>query len=351
MADGELDFRCDGDRWLLLVHQLPGKFNDRVETWRRLRALGVVTLNNSVYALPANAQTRGSFDWLIKDIAQTGGEAMIWEAEVVKGLSDREIRSLFNAARDLDYDGLAKEARALADTLGPPIAESIRAVAEDQLAYLKARAQKIVSIDFLGANGRETVDGLLGMLDHLLLREETSISRKQQRSSDPAELRSLKGRVWATRQDVHVDRIASAWLIRRFIDPDARFKFVPGTSPANESEELRFDMFAADYTHAGDRCTFEVLLSRTGLVDPALLDIGEIVHDIDLRDGKFGRKEAIGVAHSIAGRSMINKTDAERLDLGFGILDELHERLTRKTQPRFPPDVQTAEQIGSVIRV
>ncbi len=103
--------------------------------------------------------------------------------------------------------------------------------------------------------------------------------------------RPLQGSVWVTRQGVHVDRIASAWLIRRFIDPEARFKFVPAKGYVPEPGELRFDMFEAEFTHEGDRCTFEVLLARAGLADPALAAIGEIVHDIDLKDAKFGREE------------------------------------------------------------
>ena len=104
-----------------------------------------------------------------------------------------------------------------------------------------------------------------------------------------------------TRQGVQVDRIASAWLIRRFIDPGARFKFVPGTGYRPQPGELRFDMFEGEFTHRGDRCTFEVLLAHAGLDDPALGAIGEIIHDIDLKDGKYGREEAAGMRSLIAG--------------------------------------------------
>ena len=133
-----------------------------------------------------------------------------------------------------------------------------------------------------------------------------------------------------TRQDVYVDRIASAWLIRRFIDPDARFKFVSGKGYVPEPGELRFDMFEAEFTHEGDRCSFEVLLSRTGLADPALVAIGEIVHDIDLKDSKFGREETSGIAHLLAGLSITHKGDEQRIERGAALFDDLYRSFRKK---------------------
>jgi hypothetical protein len=224
---------------------------------------------------------------------------------VIDGLSDEEVRTLFNAARDNDYEALAKEARLLAETPATEMDSAQRAEARAKLVKLKARAQEIVAIDFYGANGRETEDGLLAMLD-AALREDVMVEPPQ---TEKTGTETLKGRLWVTRQGVHVDRIASAWLICRFIDPDARFKFVRGKDYAPLAGELRFDMFEAEFTHEGDRCTFEVLLTRTGLGDPALRAISETVHDIDLKDGKFGREETTGIAHLIAGLTMTNKSD------------------------------------------
>jgi hypothetical protein len=134
----------------------------------------------------------------------------------------------------------------------------------------------------------------------------------------------LKGRVWVTRQGVQIDRIASAWLIRRFVDDGARFKFVPGTGYAALPGELRFDMFEGEYTHRGDRCTFEVLLMEAGLDDPALAAIGEIIHDIDLKDGKYGREEAAGIRNLIAGIASAHNDDDQRLERGGAVLDDLY---------------------------
>jgi hypothetical protein len=136
---------------------------------------------------------------------------------------------------------------------------------------------------------------------------------------------ALKGRVWVTRQGVQIDRIASAWLIRRFIDPAARFKFVPGRAYSPRAGEVRFDMFEGEYTHEGDRCTFEVLLARAGLDDPALGAIGEIIHDIDLKDGKYGREETAGIRNVMAGIASSQRDDEQRLARGAAMLDDLYE--------------------------
>jgi hypothetical protein len=124
---------------------------------------------------------------------------------------------------------------------------------------------------------------------------------------------------------VQIDRIASAWLIRRFVDPSARFKFVPGRSYAPRSGEVRFDMFEGEYTHEGDRCTFEVLLQHAGLDDPALAAIGEIIHDIDLKDGKYGREETAGIRTVMSGIAAAHREDEQRLARGAAVLDDLYE--------------------------
>jgi len=319
------------DRWLLLIHQLPAKpAYFRVKIWRRLQGLGAVAVKNAVYALPANEQTQEDFEWLLKEIVEGGGEAMVCEARLIDGLSDEEVRTLFNAARDNDYEALAKEARLLAETPASDMTSAQRAEARAKLVKLKARAQEIVAIDFYGANGRETVDGLLAMLDASL--REDVMAEPPQSEKTSFEIETLKGRIWVTRQGVHVDRIASAWLIRRFIDPDARFKFVHSKDYAPRPGELRFDMFEAEFTHEGDRCTFEVLLTRIGLGDMALRAISEIVHDIDLKDGKFGREETSGIAHLITGLTMTNKTDEQRLSQGGAVFDNLYEYFRKKRE-------------------
>jgi hypothetical protein len=316
--------------WLLLVHQLPPKpAYLRVKVWRRLQALGAVTVKNSVYVLPAGEHTQEDFEWTLKEVVEGGGEGMICEARLVDGLSDQDIRELFNQARDTDYDAIARSARELEATLTGDSTTASRAEAKARLAKLKAEAARVGEIDFFGANGRETVDGLIGALV-AQLREDEPMDTSQGETPQTSGTKALKGRVWVTRQGLHVDRIASAWLIRRFIDPQARFKFVPAKGYVPQADEVRFDMFEAEFTHEGDRCTFEVLLARFGLADPALTTIGEIVHDIDLKDGKFGRDETSGIARLIEGIAMLSKDDGQRLERGVTVFDDLYESFRRK---------------------
>ncbi len=135
---------------------------------------------------------------------------------------------------------------------------------------------------------------------------------------------AYRGRTWVTRTGIKVDRMASAWLIRRFIDPQARFKFVPAKGYEPGRRELRFDMFEAEFTHEGELCTFEVLVERFGLADPALREIAEIVHDIDLKDAKYGREEAAGIGRLVAGIAARHAADEERLERGAAVFEDLY---------------------------
>lgn len=235
---------------------------------------------------------------------------------------------MFNTARDAEYEALAKEARDFGGKLAAGVDGPTRADAQTRLVRLKTEAARVVAIDFFGANGRETLDGLLTTLG-TLLREDGPMRMTQDAMSGAGS--ALSGRMWVTRAGVHVDRIASAWLIRRFIDPEARFKFVPPKGYVPEPGELRFDMFEAEFTHEGDNCTFEVLLARAGLSDPALAAIAEIVHDIDLKDSKFSREEASGIARLVGGIAATTEDDTRRIERGSAMLDDLYQyfRTTR----------------------
>jgi hypothetical protein len=318
-------------RWLLLIHQLPAKpAYARVKTWRRLQTLGAVTVKNAVYALPANAETREDFAWLSKEIVESGGEAVVCEAVLVDGLSDHELQALFEAARDEDYARIASETRELAARLGDDVPDASLAEIAGQAARLRKQLDAVVAIDFFGAEGRATAEGLLSGLENSLQQEDQTVTDPQ---PNPVTIEALKDRIWVTRQGVQVDRIASAWLIRRFIDAAARFKFVPGAGYAPQPGEVRFDMFEGEFTHRGDRCTFEVLVgevlraqARAG--DPALAAIGEIIHDIDLKDGKYGREETAGIRNLIAGIAAPHNDDEQRLARGAAVLDDLYRYFT-----------------------
>jgi hypothetical protein len=312
--------------WLLLIHQLPAKpAYARVKVWRRLQALGAVTVKGAVYALPANAETQEDFAWLAKEIVEAGGEAMICEASLVEGLSDHEMQGLFDQARDEDYAKIAAEAREIAARENAEASDRELAEMASQVARLRKQLDAVVAIDFFGANGRLAAQGLVSGLEAALQKEDAVPATEPAPAAGP-----LNNRTWVTRRGVQIDRIASAWLIRRFIDKAASFKFVSSSGYQPEPGELRFDMFEGEFTHRGDRCTFEVLLGHAALSDPALGAIGEIVHDIDLKDDKYGRAETAGVKSLIAGIATPGAGDEQRLARGAVLLDGLYDSFALK---------------------
>jgi hypothetical protein len=320
----------NASRWLLLLHQLPSKpAYVRVKLWRRLQALGAVALKNAVHALPATGQAREDFEWLRKEIVQAGGEAVICEARLVDGLTDGETRGLFNAARDGEYEEIAKEARQLLSTIKKAKKSESRNEFKAQYTRLKARHSQNVDVDFFDAMGRLSVEDSMTSLQQAL--SETPPSPKPAAKSGRE---NLKDHIWVTRQGVHIDRIACAWMIKRFIDEKAAFKFVQAKTYVPSHGELRFDMFDAEFTHEGDRCSFEVLLAHSRLDDPALRGIAEIVHDIDVKDGKFGREEAAGVKTLIDGICAGTDDDEERLTRGAVLFDDLYRMFRKKRNSR-----------------
>jgi len=319
---------AQSERWLLLIHQLPAKpAYLRVKVWRRLQAIGAVAVKNAVHALPASEQSQEDFEWLRKEISESGGEAIICEARLVDGLSDADVRALFNAQRDSEFAEIADEARALSAKLSGNASSDSRAELKAQLGRLKKRHAQTIAVDFFDADSRISTDGLIGALEKTLSEDVEQLMKEPASKSENV---NLKGRVWVTRIGVHVDRIACAWLVRRFIDDRAAFKFVPPRDYVPEPNELRFDMFNAEFTHEGDRCSLEVLLTRSGLTDQALIEIAEIVHDIDLKDEKFGRDEAAGIKALINGICADTRDDDERLKRGAAIFDDLYAVFRRK---------------------
>ncbi len=314
--------------WLLLIHQIPPKPNYfRVKIWRRLQKLGAVGIKNSVYALPSSDQAQEDLNWVLREIVEGGGDASLVEARLIEGLNDEQVKEMFRAARDADCLAVAEEAREVARALPRKgeVPEEKRGDIEAALARLQKRIADIAAIDFFHARSRETVDGLLKDIEQKL-----SV-RSPQKETAPAEpVEKPRGETWVTRTGIHVDRMASAWLIRRFIDPQAKFKFVSAREYRHQRGELRFDMFDGEFTHQGELCSFEVLLARFEITDAALRAIAEIVHDIDLKDERYGRADNAGFEHLINGIAMAHPEDAVRLQRASAVLDDLYEYFKRK---------------------
>ena len=318
-------------RWLLLTHQLPPRpAYQRVKIWRRLQSIGAVGVKKSVYALPFSDDALEDFLWTAKEIEAAGGEALVCEARLLQGMNDDQLRALFDVAREADYVELAKEARERLKPLGKraPMASDI-AAAETAARRLRRRFAAIVEIDYFGANAREATDALIRDLESRIL----ALAMPQTVSPQPKAAekhRDMKGKTWVTRRGVKIDRVACAWLIRRFIDPKAMFRFVDPSDYRPGRDELRFDMASAEFTHRGDRCSFEVLLEEVSLKDPALVAIGEIVHDLDLKDEKFGRPEADGVRHVVAGLVLATDDDDSRIRQASDLFDNLYRSFQQR---------------------
>jgi len=309
--------------WYLLIHQLPPEpLYLRAKIRQRLARVGAVALKNAVYALPRREECLEDLQWIAEEAVAGGGEAYVCEAEFPEGRTDAALVEQFRAERDADYDSLAEL-----------IHESGRHAREEDFPARVARARKrfeeIARIDFFRAPAKQKVERLLRKLE----------KARPRRTPIPSESRrgALVGRTWVTRRGIHIDRIASAWLIRRFLDPKARFRFIDPKEPRRKGE-LRFDMVGGDFTHEGDRCTFETLLTRTAIRDRTLTEIAEIIHDIDLKDEKFGRDEAAGIEPVVTGMILANPEDEARLERGLVLFDELYQSF-RERHPTLPKEV------------
>jgi len=318
-------------RWLLLIHQLPPKpAYLRVRIGRRLQGLGAAALKNTVYALPRSDAAQEDLAWVLREIVEAGGEAVLVAATLLEGLGDEDVEGLFQAARSSDYARISERARKLAATLhGKRGASRLPPRAAAELRRLEAQLAGAIALDFFEAPGREAAEGRIEAIA-ARLRAATAPGSEPGTAPRPRpDPRQITGGTWVTRRGVHIDRIACAWLIRRFLDPRARFAFVAPRGYRPRPGEIRFDIYDAEFTHDGDRCTFEVLLDEAGIKDPALRAIAEVVHDIDLKDAKFGRPEAAGVARLIEGIAAVHRDDERRIERGAELFEDLHRAFRR----------------------
>lgn len=308
-------------RWVLLLPSVPASdASARVKIWRQLQGLGAIALKNSVYVLPNREECIEAFQWVARELLELGGQASLCEGQFFADGTDEDIERRFTEARNAEFSEVAEQVRALTKTLkGKRLSsEKLNSLAS-QAARLRKRFDEIAAMDYCHASGREAAEGLLTAAERAL-----SDLRGGNQPETIDRIVRPSGATWVTRSGIHIDRVACAWLIRRFIDPAGSFKFVPAKGYLPAAGELRFDMYDAEFTHIGDRCSFEVLLARMGLTDPALVAIGEIVHDIDLRDEKYGRPETVGIASTITGICSGTRDDLARIEAATPVFEGLH---------------------------
>ena len=312
--------------WLLLIVSVPPEPSSlRVRIWRKLQALGAVALKNSVYLLPFTPENYEQFQWLAQEVPKSGGEATLLKVDRIENMRVDDVIRLFHKARDRGYRPLAERYRKLLLSLDRKATGATASRRDEELARLARELLRLREIDFFDAPSYQEVKRLKETIEMRL--HPPSAGGAPGTAEIP--LDSLKGRRWVTRPRPHVDRIASAWLIKRFVDLEAEFLFAPPEEfPA---EAIPFDAMGAEFGHHGEDCTFETILKRCGLRDRRLGQLAEIVHEVDLRDQKFHRDEARGFDLAIRGLLAALKDDQQVLAHGMTLFDGLYATIGERS--------------------
>ena len=304
----------EADRWLLLVHQLPPRpLYLRAQVRRRLAQVGAVPLKNSVYVLPDRDDCLEDLQWIAQEAVAAGGEACVCRVEFIGGVTAGDLEARFRTAAD---ERLAPLKAWLIGRLKKVRDRRTPSSAASDSVRRQRQIDAALSTDFFGSDTGREVRTLMAAIKAALAKSTLGQRR-------PIAATALKGRVWVTRRDPHIDRLATAWLVRRFVDPAARFRFVDRSGGPVHAEERSFDMTGADFTHEGERCSFETMCARLGLNDPALRELAEIVHDLDLKDNKFARADAAGVQRFVDGLALDHPDSGARIGAALPLFDAL----------------------------
>ena len=311
--------------WVVFSYSLPsaGRSSPRVAVWRRLRAVGAVSPKGGVHVLPARDECVEAFQWLAQEVEQAKGEALLLRVERFEGLSDAQLITAFQEARAQEYAALDERAARLEKTVTGTRKRDPRddAEARELLARLRREHGEIARIDFFNSPTGALVASRLARIETALSPGRTDgvpVSR--------VALSAYRHKRWVTRPSPHVDRLACAWLVRRFINPRAVIRYSTTPLPG----EAAFDMSEGPFSHHGNLCTFETMIRAFGLDDSAVRAIAEIVHEIDLRDGRYTRPETPGIDTILRGWG--SREDADREVHGIALFDGLYEALSHTSR-------------------
>lgn len=306
------------NQWLLLLYGLPTKKSAaRVNLWRKLKKFGAIQLKTSAYVLPDTPAHYERFQWLSKQIRDSGGDATLIRVAEIEGLPHEQVKQLFNSARAADY----KELKTAVQKMIAGIKKSKDASLATDLETYQRWFNEIKEIDYFNSPVAHDAQMLLQKAEKLLF---------PKRKGAPAPVlnaKTFQNKTWLTRPHPGIDRVGSAWLIRKFID--AKAKFVFGMQPEKFPNALPFDMADVEFSHHGDDCSFETLLKRFQITDRAAQKIGEMVHDADLEDGKFQHVECVGLNAVFEGWAKMSLSDDEILDKGGECFEALYQRLRK----------------------
>ena len=310
----------DPGTWLLLLFNLPAKHaRYRVKVWRQLKKFGAIQLKTSTYMLPDEPVHYERFQLLAKEIVDDGGESALVRVKDIEGTPYPALVAMFNEARAREYDEVAEPLTLLIkNTKGRKTSPEIFS---RQLQKLRQRFQEIYDIDFFQSSRGEDLERLFQRAESLESNNGASERKERLRAED------YQGKTWITRPRPEIDRVGSAWLIRKFIDPQAKFVFAQ--TPGKQKAALRYDTIDSEFGHDSDCCSFETLIKRFGIRERAVLRLAEIIHDTDLEDDKFHRVEGFGVDRVLKGWADQGLSDIEILLRGFQCLDGLYTQLKR----------------------
>jgi hypothetical protein len=302
--------------WLLLLLRLPATHKAvRVAIWRKLKKSGAIQIQTSTYVLPDEPVRYESFQWLTQEVRSAGGDATLVRAREIEGLPNEKLIDLFNTARAKEYATLRELLRASSHRRktgsSPPFG--------DKLDRVRKQFREIRQTDFFNCPRAQDVEMLLRKLGG---------TQPGETSAPKVATRDYRGKTWVTRPRPEIDRVGSAWLIRKFIDPKAKFIFAKKI-PDN-GRAVSFDMLDGDFSHQGDDCTFETLVKRFRIQDKMVHKMSEMIHDADLDDDKFERTECIGIDRVLKGWGREGISDQEILRRGFQCFDALHAFLRRR---------------------
>ncbi len=315
-------------QWLFLVHQVrTTNSRERVKIWRLTKKIGAILYRNSVYVLPTSKERLEDFQWLSQQIRDSKGEASVFVSESEDDAENKRIIGLFNQNRENDYQSLLDTAiklhRRLREVRPVAVSPAFLLNTSKQMKALLDNYHAIQQIDFFKTPNGAKVKDILNKTQALMSSTgpPVQIPKLTARSK-----KDFRRKTWSTREHIHIDRLCSAWLIHKFIDPNARFVFAPETKLPKYS--IRFDVLGGEFSHHGENCTFETLLEIFQIKDKALGEIAEIVHDIDLKDGKFKRTEAEGIDTIVRALSDLTANDRKTLEVGSVLLDALYTRFS-----------------------
>jgi hypothetical protein len=303
--------------WLLLVFSLPAKSaSQRVEIWRKLQRYGMLALRSSGYVLPNTAANQERMEWLATAIRTYRGQASVVQVQGFDDLPADRLKRLFVEARSHDYQKLLHETKKLIAL--PPSRRP-----GGRFNRIRRRFLELQDIDFFGNPLRARLEKLLAKADES---KTAKSGRKNKKKSG-----EYVNRLWMTRPHPGIDRVSSAWLIRRFIDPKASFVF--GAEPSAHPDAIPFDMFCPQgFGHIGEDCTFETLYKQFSIRDGRVKRIAQIIHDADLGDEKFGRAEGLGLDKVLSGWAKQDLPDDELLQRGMDLIEGLNESLALEEQ-------------------